>query len=249
MQVQKKYFSEQIYTGKALCPEPSVALGGKALKKDQDYTLSYQNNVLAGTASVTITGKGNYTGSIVRSFTIRQASANQTVQTPQTVQPVSKLKVNAKTVPLQVKQSTAKVKVTGLAEGDRIVSWTSSKPKVASVNKKGKITGKKPGTAVITVKTAGGQRISFKVKVQKKKVTTTSVKVNKKKLQMKKGKSVKLLPTLKPITSSQKVTFTSSNKKVATVSKSGKIKARKRGKAVITVRSGKKKAVCRVPVK
>lgn len=241
--------SDQSYTGRAVCPEPSVMLGGKALKKGEDYTLSYQNNIQAGTASVTITGKGNYTGSIVRNFTIRSVPTNQEVQTPQKEQQISKLKVNAKMIPLKIKQSTSKVKITGLAKGDRIVSWTSSKPKVASVSKKGKITGRKMGTAVITVRTANGQKISFKVKVQKKKVTTSSVKLNKKKLQLKKGKSFKLTAAVKPITSVQKVTFTSNNKKVATVSKNGKIKARRKGRAVITVRSGKKKTVCRVNVK
>ncbi|MBR1749444.1 MAG: fibronectin type III domain-containing protein [Ruminococcus sp.] len=58
------------YTGKAIKPSLTVTLGGKTLKSGTDYTLSYKNNTKVGTASVTITGKGNYSGSLVTTFTI-----------------------------------------------------------------------------------------------------------------------------------------------------------------------------------
>ena len=58
------------YTGKAVGQNPTVKVGGRTLKKGTDYALSYKNNVKAGKATVTITGKGNYTGSISRTFQI-----------------------------------------------------------------------------------------------------------------------------------------------------------------------------------
>ena len=62
------------YNGKARKPVPTVTAkaGGKivTLEKDRDYTVEYENNKQPGTATVTITGKGNYTGTITMNFTI-----------------------------------------------------------------------------------------------------------------------------------------------------------------------------------
>ena len=79
--------------------------------------------------------------------------------------------------------------------------------------------------------------------------TTRKIKLNRRKLTMKKGKSFRLKVTLTPADSQDKITYKTSNKKIATVSKTGKIKAKKKGKVKITVISGKKKAVCTVKVK
>ena len=75
------------------------------------------------------------------------------------------------------------------------------------------------------------------------KVTAKGLRKNK--VTLKKGKTLKL----KVKTNKKKVTFKSSNKKVATVSKAGKIKAKKKGKATITVKAGKKKVKIKVTVK
>ena len=61
---------DQTYTGEAITPEVTVTLGAKTLTKDTDYTVAYSDNTNAGTATVTITGKGNYTGTKTASFTI-----------------------------------------------------------------------------------------------------------------------------------------------------------------------------------
>jgi len=79
--------------------------------------------------------------------------------------------------------------------------------------------------------------------------TTRKIKLNRRKLTLKKGKSFRLKVTLTPADSQDKITYKTSNKKIATVSKTGKIKAKKKGKVKITVISGKKKAVCTVKVK
>ena len=79
--------------------------------------------------------------------------------------------------------------------------------------------------------------------------TTRKIKLNRRKLTLKKGKSFRLKVTLTPADSQDKITYKTSNKKIATVGKKGKIKAKKKGKVKITVISGKKKAVCTVKVK
>ncbi len=159
------------------------------------------------------------------------------------------LKLNAKSITLQVKKSTTAVKASGMVKGDKVVSWTSSNKKIATVTNKGKITAKKVGTTTITVKTKLGAKASFKVKVQKKPVVLKKLSVNKKKVTLTKGKSTTLVVTKSPITAQDKVTFKTSNKKVATVSKSGKITAKKAGKATITVKAGKKSVKVTVTVK
>lgn len=159
------------------------------------------------------------------------------------------VKLNVNSLPLKVKQSTKAVKVVEKASGDTIASWSSSNKKVATVNAKGKITGKKKGTAIITVTMKSGAAASVKIKVQKKAVKTTKVKAAKKKITLKKGKSQTVKVEITPLTSLEKVKYTSSNSKIATVSAKGKITAKKPGKAKITVKSGKKKTVINVTVK
>ncbi len=66
--------NEYKYTGSQIKPTPSITLDGKTLKKDTDYTLAYKNNTKAGTATLTITGKGNYNGSKAITFTIQKRS-------------------------------------------------------------------------------------------------------------------------------------------------------------------------------
>ena len=116
-------------------------------------------------------------------------------------------------------------------------TYTSSNKKVAKVNSNGKITGVKKGTATITVTNNG---------VSKKfKVTVNNPKLNKSKLNLKKGKTFKLKITGKAGT--QK--YTSSKKNVATVSKKGIITAKKKGNATITVKTNGLKLKCKVKVK
>ena len=160
------------------------------------------------------------------------------------------------TIPLKTKQ-TFTPKVT-MGKGDKVVSWKSSNKKVVSVGRNGKVKGLKAGkTATITVQLASGLKKSFKVKVQKKNVATKSLKVvnvstGKKvssKVSLKRKQTLKLAATVSPITSKEKVKYSSSNKKVVSVSSKGVIKAKKKGKATITVKSGKKTYKIKVTVK
>ena len=166
-------------------------------------------------------------------------------------QPASTVTLNVSSLVLQKGKSTTAVKVT-LIKGDSIEKWESSDTKVATVTKKGKIKAKKAGTAVITVTTKRGASASVEVKVQKKKVKTqklTVTNVKKRKLTLKKGKTFKIKTERTPLTSQEKITFKSSDKEVAKVSKNGKIKALKAGKTVITVKSGTEVVKIKVTVK
>jgi len=69
------------YNTKAHTPEVTVAISGRTLEADKDYTVSYPSNVNAGTATVTVTGKGNFTGSANTTFTIAKADLNLSVYT------------------------------------------------------------------------------------------------------------------------------------------------------------------------
>lgn len=174
-----------------------------------------------------------------------------TRQTQAIAKKKAKVTLNAGSVPLKVKTSTRAVKIKSQAEGDRAASWSSSNAKVAAVNKKtGKITGKKIGTAWITVTMESGAKARCKVRVQKGKVKTKGLKLSKKRLTLKQKASYVLDTERRPVTGAGKIRYESSNPKVAKVNQKGVVKAVKKGKAVITARvAGGKKAVCKVTVK
>ena len=71
--------STYAYDGKAKTPSVNVKVNGKTLKKDTDYTVSYSNNTKVGTAKVTITGKGNYTGSVSKTYSIKNNFKKATI--------------------------------------------------------------------------------------------------------------------------------------------------------------------------
>ena len=159
------------------------------------------------------------------------------------------MQVNATTIPLKVNQKTSAFKVTGLISGDSVQSYRSSNTKIFTVTKSGVIkAGKKTGKATLTITLASGLQKKVTVKVQKKAVTTTKITGLKSKVSLKKGKKLTLKPSRIPITSTQKFTYKSSNKKIATVNSKGVITGKKAGKAKITVKSGKKKYTVTVTV-
>lgn len=123
------------------------------------------------------------------------------------------------------KTTTLKATVTGTAAAK--VTFTSSNPKVAAVNKTtGKVTAKAKGTAVITAK-CGDVKVTCKVTVKNPTLT-----LNKTSASVKVGKTTKITAKAAP---SGKVTYKSGNKKIATVSSNGTIKGIKKGTAKVTV--------------
>ena len=151
-------------------------------------------------------------------------SKNETKPTA-TPTPVVKPGITAKVSQVYVgKNATIKVtktKVTGK------VTFKSSNKKVATVNSKGVITGKKAGKAVITVKVGKyTKKLTVKVKKPSFKLVKSSVK-------LKKGKKTTIRVKAAPVS---KVTYKTSNKKVATVNSKGVVTAKKKGTAKITVK-------------
>ena len=163
------------------------------------------------------------------------------------------LQFNTGNVVLKMKQSTAGLKVK-MEKGDSVVSWKSSNTKILKVMGKSngtcKLTAqKKTGKATLTVRLKSGIQKKITVKVQKTPVKTSRITGLKKTLTLKKGRQAILKPSKVPFTSLQKITYASSNSKIVSVTSKGKLKARKSGKAKITVKSGSKKVTVTVTVK
>lgn len=168
---------------------------------------------------------------------------------------VKKVSVSKKSVTLY-KGATAdysQVKLTASVNPKKAakVTWTSSKKSVATVSASGLVKAKKAGKAVITAK-AGNKRAACNVTVKSvKKITKLTVKS--KSVTITKGKTQAIKTTVAPANATlKKLTYTSANKKVATVSASGVIKGIKAGKTTITVKAvdgSKKSATVSVTVK
>lgn len=155
---------------------------------------------------------------------------------------VANITVNKKKVQLGVKETFQLKAKTAPEEAPDEVVFSSSKKSVAMVSSKGKITAKKPGKAVITATAANGKKTTCTVTVKKapKKIgVKTRVKT------LKKGKSFKIKVNLPKNTASNKLTYKSGKPKVASVSRNGKVTAKKKGTTMITVRTfnGKKTTV------
>ena len=131
--------STYAYDGKAKTPSVTVKVGGKTLKKDTDYTVSYSNNTKIGTAKVTITGKGNYTGSISKTYSIKNNFKKATISG------ISNKSYTGKNITQSI---TVKYNGKTLKNGtDYTVSYSNNK-KVGTATVK--ITGKGSYTGTIT---------------------------------------------------------------------------------------------------
>ena len=165
-----------------------------------------------------------------------------------------KITLNVTSLPIQAKKSTTGVRIkTTAIKGDKIKSAKSSNSKVAKVSvKNGKLTikGLKVGKATVTVTSTKGAKATVKITVQKKKVATKKLSATvSKKQTLKKGKKVTLKVAKTPFTAQDTVKWTSSNKKVATVTSKGVVKGLKKGTATITAKAGKKVVKFKVTVK
>ncbi|MGN0475961.1 MAG: FN3 associated domain-containing protein, partial [Ruminococcus sp.] len=137
------------YTGKALTQKITVTLNGKRLVINKNFTVKYYKNKNVGTAKLIITGKGNYTGSITKSFKIIKANQSMTAKAVKKTVKASKLKKSKQTVAkaIVVKKAVGSISYVRVAKGSS---------KKLTINKKtGKITvkkGTKKGTYKIKVK-------------------------------------------------------------------------------------------------
>ena len=141
-------------------------------------------------------------------------------------------KINKSKVTVYVGQSTT-LKVSGTKKK---ATWKTSNSKVATV-KNGKVTAKKSGTAVITAK-VGSKKYTCKVTVKNQELNKKSITL-----------TTKASTTLKLNGAYKKVTWKSSNTKIASVDKNGKVKALKAGTAKVTAKHNGKTYTCKVTVK
>ena len=125
------------------------------------------------------------------------------------------------------------------------ISWSSSNKKVAKVDKNGLITPVKAGTVTITVKTSNGKKDTVKVKVYDPKKATSITLEETGTVKLKMGETLQLHASMKPVTATSKISWKSSNKKVAKVDKNGLVTPVKPGTVTITVKTsnGKKDTV------
>ena len=131
--------STYAYDGKAKKPGVTVKLNGKTLKNGTDYTVSYSNNTKVGTATVKITGKGNYTGSVSKTYSIKNNFKKATV---------SGISTKAFTGKNITQNITVKYNDKTLKKGtDYTVSYSNNK-KIGTATVK--ITGKGSYTGTIT---------------------------------------------------------------------------------------------------
>ena len=138
------------YNTKAHTPEVTVAISGRTLEADKDYTVSYASNINAGTATVTVTGKGNFTGTASKDFAIAQAYLsveNQTVTHFRTETDAKSFAVPADMFLADEKETGFTITVTDYA-GDEIFTTA---PAVDGTNVNYQLNGT-VGTAFVEVK-------------------------------------------------------------------------------------------------
>ena len=127
------------------------------------------------------------------------------------------------------------------------VSWTSTKPRVASVSESGLVSALSEGNTTITAM-AGGKTASCSITVVMGYVEVSSITLNKSTIFLYEGDTETLTPTISPENATNKtISWSSSNKDVATV-KDGTITAIKKGEATITAKAGGKTAACTITV-
>jgi hypothetical protein len=159
------------YNGKAKKPAvTSVVLADGTELAASDYKVTYKNNVNAGTATATVTGKGNYTGTATAKFTIKQAAQSFKSATP--------TKKTIKAADLAKAAQSFTVKAT-LKKGDGKVTYKLAKDAkkiVSKVTSAGKVTikkGTKAGKYVIRVKATAAKTKNYKAKNKTWKITIT----------------------------------------------------------------------------
>ena len=148
--------SSQTYTGNGISPLPTITYNNKTLKKDTDYTLSYSNNINEGTATITITGKGNFTGTTSKTFSISARAMSDTsvanissqTYTGNVISPLPTITYNNKTL----KKDTDYT----LSYSDNINAGTAT----ITITGKGNFTGMTSMTFIITQKSAEKLNIS-----------------------------------------------------------------------------------------
>ena len=149
------------------------------------------------------------------------------------------LKSTNKTVDINGKV-TVSVKSVKPSNASKAVTYKSNNTKVATVTSKGVVTGKKAGTATITATSKVNKKVKATYKITVKDIKPTGLSLNISSASGYMGGTKTVKATVKPAYSNQKVNYSTSNKKVATVSSAGKITYVGAGTATITVKTSQK---------
>jgi uncharacterized protein YjdB len=187
----------------------------------------------------------------VGEITITARAGEKTAECKVTVNPVpvSSVTLDQTTLELEVGQTATLVATVKPDNAtDKTITWSSSDDGIATVDATGKVTAIKTGEATITAKS--GEK-SAECKVTVKMIPVTSVTLDNTSLKLKVGKTAQLTATVTPEDATdKKITWTSSDESIATVSKEGLVTAVKRGKATITAQSSQEGvfATCEVQV-
>ncbi|MBQ3602101.1 MAG: Ig-like domain-containing protein [Lachnospiraceae bacterium] len=198
----------------------------------------------------TVNKNGKVTAKKVGKCTIKVTTTDGSNEgaacTIRVIKPVSSLKINHSYIKLiEGKTKKIKSKITPKSASIKGVKWTSADKNIAIVNSKGKITAISEGITTVTVSTTDGSKITAVCTVQVlKAVPVTSLTVSSQDITMVKGTSQSAAVSISPSNTTDKITYESDNKAVATVTSKGKIKAKKPGTATITVTSTSGKQVC-----
>lgn len=189
----------------------------------------------------TVTAKKN--GKTTITLKIGSKKAKCTINVKNRVRSIKPTEANITLVKGKSRQLTYKVTPSNAGAA---YTWTSSNSKVVTVSQSGKITAKNAGSATITVKASSGASAKYKIKVI---IPATKITCSKTSLALGRGRSYKLSCRITPASSTDKVTWTSSNSQVASVNSKGTVTGKKDGTAWITVKAGKCSAKCKVTVK
>lgn len=225
----------QILTAK-VTPEEAIDTGVKWISSDSSIVKVDENGkvtaVKAGRATITAqTASGAYS---VCNVTVKAAVVKAT-----------SVSVDKKTITL-AKGKTTTIKATVRpANATEKATFTSSDSKIVKVDSTGKITAVKSGTATITIK-AGNKSATCKVTVTS---AATKLTLSDTRLTIEKGKTKSIKAKVTPSDSTDKIEYTSANTKIAKVSSTGVVTAKKAGTTTITVKAGKLKKTVKVTVK
>lgn len=211
------------YDGTAKKPAVAVTLGSKTLDAANDYTVAYSNNINVGTATVTVTGKNNYTGTASKTFTINEAPKP----------PVTAASITGAVV----KPAAASYTYNGKAQTPGVTVTLGGKTLTANDYTVAYTNNINAGTATITVtgknSYTGTATGTFKITKASKTISAKS--------SISKAYGSKAFSIGATTVKGEKLTYSTSDKKVVNVSSTGKVTIKGIGKATITIKSAASK--------
>ena len=193
--------------------------------------------VSSGTATITITASNN-------------SKANCIVNVSSKNIDVTGIKLNKSKVDLYVNESVNLIVTISPDDAtNKSIMWSSSDSKIASVDSNGKVIAKKEGSATISVVSSNGKVAKANINVKEKVIEVESIILDKQSLILFTGESIDIKASVEPLNATdKKITWSSSDSKIASVDSNGKVTANKKGDVTITASHGKIKDECKVSV-